>query len=450
MNLKQKLALRSTMVCAMALALVFTGTYYFFRNDVLNQFYERLQQRALVAAYFYLEKDELSVLNYIEYEKKIVQRLDEEIVQIYNSRNKISFVPNNKDIAIDQEIIDKIRQQGKYIFSKDRRQYVGLFYKDNQGDFVVLVSGINNRGYLQLGKLMYLLLTFYILGIVLNYLMNILVANKTFRPFKASLDKVNTISSENIHDRLPETTGSNDELRQMIDTFNRFLERIETQVQNQKGFLKNISHELNTPLTAIIGRAEVALENPGSDKQAVLHKIINDTYEVRSVIEGLLLLSGLNNDTDKKAITSFRVDDLIWECLEKLKFKYPDAVFHIEIPAEADEEQYLQIRSYKELLSHAITNIIDNAVKYSDEQTVEVFLEIRNGHPLMRIRDQGRGIPPEELAYIEKLFYRASNVTYIPGHGIGLSLARQIMEFCQVSMTLTSTLNEETEVTIVF
>src|SRR5690606_18423071 len=103
-----------------------------------------------------------------------------------------------------------------------------------------------------------------LIGILINYLFNIFIANRTFRPFSSVLRKVNEISTDNLHDRLPKPER-NDELGELVTTLNMFLSRLDQEVSNQKNFLKNISHELKTPLTAIIGRAEIALGQDNAD-----------------------------------------------------------------------------------------------------------------------------------------------------------------------------------------
>jgi len=451
MNLKQKLALRSTLVCAMTLLLVFSGTFYFFRNYIIQQYYRVLEERALTAAFIFLEKDEMNNYNYHAYEKKYLHTLNNEIIQIYDYKNRITFVEERTELRVSPALLDRIRHEGKDIFRQGNRQFCGVFYRDNQGDFVILISGVNARGTAQIKSLLYLLLLFFIVGIIINYLFNIIVANKTFRPFSAMLQRVNAISAENLHDRLPLAPGQTDELAALASTLNMFLGRLEKEVNNQKSFLKNISHELKTPLTAIIGRAEVALDQDKADYRQVLQKIISDTAGMQSVIEGLLLISGLQTGSSGAAAgTRFRIDELVWEALEKLKFKYPDAVFHTSLDVDSGEEQLLEIASRRELLSIAFLNVVDNAVKYSRDEAADIIIRVQDGRPVIVVLDNGPGIPEQEMAHIYDLFFRGSNIRHIPGQGIGLSLSRQILEFCRVEMSIRSAAGAGTEVQLLF
>jgi signal transduction histidine kinase len=450
MDLKHKLALRSTLVCAMTLLLVFSGTFYFFSNYVIQQYYRVLDERALTAAFIFLEKDEMNKQNYRSYEKKYLQTLNNEIIQIYDYTNHIAFVEEQSTFPTDPALLDRIRREGKHNFREDNRQFSGIFYKDNQGDFVILISGINSHGMAQIKSLFYLLLLFFVVGVIINYLFNLIVAGKTFRPFASVLQQVNTISAENLDERLPVIPGRKDELAALVGTLNMFLGRLEKEVNNQKRFLKNISHELKTPLTAIIGRAEIALEQGHTDYPHVLRKIISDTAGIQSVIEGLLLISGLQSGAPGPAESRFRIDELVWDTLGKLKFNYPNAVFHTSLDVGPDEEGQLEIFSRRELLATALINIVDNALKYSSNVAAEIIISIEDGHPLIIVRDNGPGIPEKEQDLVYDLFYRGSNIRHIPGQGIGLSLTRQILEFCKVNISIHSGPEVGTEVKLAF
>ncbi|MGF1635810.1 MAG: ATP-binding protein [Cyclobacteriaceae bacterium] len=450
MNLKRKLALRSTLVCAITLLTIFMGTFYFFRLFTLQQYFRRLDERALVTAFIFLEKDELSKRHYYEYEQKYLQSLDDEQIQIYDSTSSHAFIDFDPEFPVGNHAIEKIRNEGKTNFRVGERQFSGIFYEDNQGDFVIIVSGINHQGLEHIQNLGYLLILFFILGLTINYIFNLLVAKKTFKPFSELLHRVNTISTENLHDRVPLNKNTKDELSELSATINTFLDRIEREVDNQKSVIKNISHELKTPLTAIIGVAEVSLEREQSDYKKVLRKIVRDTSSLKSVIESLLLMSGLNTQNQRFASATFRIDELVWEVLEKLKIKYPDSIVHTTLNVELDNENLLVVSSHRDLLATALLNIIDNATKYSQNENPEIVISIKEGRPAIVVKDNGPGIPDDDIDNVFELFYRGSNIRHIPGHGIGLSLTQQIVEYCQTQMHIDSNNENGTQVTLVF
>ncbi|QCR21108.1 HAMP domain-containing sensor histidine kinase [Pontibacter sp. SGAir0037] len=452
MNLKQKLALRSTLVCAITLLIVLGSTLYFYRNYTLNSFYNKLENRALLSAIIFLEKDELNKKKYREYEQRYLNTLDNEMLQIYDAAGQIAFVEEITSFPVNQRMLQRIRQQGKYNFQVNERQYSGIYYEDNQGNFVVVSSGEDVTGKARLQNLSIAFGCLLLVGILINYILNALLAKKTFRPFSAILQKVNSISTENLNSRLPEINQPSDELSELTATLNTFLNRLESGVNNQKQFLKNVSHELKTPLAAILGEAELGLEKEKEPEeyQHVLKKIARSTSELSSVIEGLLLISGLNNKDPKTTFRSFRLDELLWEVLEKLHFKYPEA--EVETLIEVGDSDGMQLHSHPELIATALTNIVDNALKFSNEQQVTITIKLSTRRELvLLVQDNGPGIPEQEQDKIFDLFYRGSNTQFLkPGHGIGLSLTKHIAEFCHISLSVSSSSGQGTEVKLVF
>ncbi|AKD05228.1 HAMP domain-containing sensor histidine kinase [Pontibacter korlensis] len=452
MNLKQKLALRSTLVCALTLLLVLGSTLYFYRNYTLNSFYNKLENRALLSAIIFLEKDELNKRKYQEYERTYLNTLDNETLQIYDAAGDVAFVQEIESFPVDKQVLQLIHQKGRHNFRVEGRQFVGIYYEDNQGNFVVISSGEDRTGEAGLKNLSLVLFCLLIIGILINYVLNVLLAKRTFRPFSAILQKVNSISTENLSSRLAEIERPGDELSDLTSTLNTFLDRLESGVNNQKQFLKNVSHELKTPLAAILGEAELSLdkEHTSEHYRKVLSKVAKNTSELNSVIEGLLLISGLNNNDPKTTFRSFRLDELLWEVLEKLHFKYPDA--EVETLIEVDDSEVMQLHSHPELIATALTNIIDNALKFSDEQKVTLTVKLsEQGRLTLLVQDRGLGIPEQEQHKVFDLFYRGTNTQYLrPGHGIGLSLTRHITEFCHIDLSIASAAEHGTIVKLIF
>ncbi|WP_224997708.1 HAMP domain-containing sensor histidine kinase [Cesiribacter sp. SM1] len=452
MNLKKKLALRSTLVFAITLAIVFAGTLYFFDQYLSNQFFHQLRERALTTAIIFLEKDELNKRKYQEYEQAYNQVVTEELAQIYDTSDRVRFNPEIPDFPVSNEFLEQVRQTGMQEFQEGGRQFSAIFYQDNQGDFVIVLSGINAQGRAQLQNLALLLAVALLVGLLINYQFNIALARRTFRPFTSILNRVNALSAENLHHRLAPPSASKDELALLVTTLNTFLERLENEVNNQKQFLKNVSHELNTPLTAIIGQAEVSLEKSSSpaELQAVLQKIIKDTFDLKTVIQSLLLISGLQSAKSGSKPQAFRLDELVWASLEKLKFKYPQAIINTSLEIESEDEGLLELVSHRELLATALLNIIDNAIKYSQSQEIDIRITKNSGRLMLQVKDDGPGIPAGEAENVYELFYRGSNIRHIPGHGIGLSVTRQIVAYCQMEMQIAPAPDKGTVVSLLF
>ena len=438
MSLRRNLTFQSTFVFAVTLAVVFTGTYIAFRKHTQTLFFNKLADRALIAGFVYFEKDEATRQNYARKESVYQVRLTDEVIQVYDREQKLIFEDHGPSAPLSPAQVREIAAAGRRNFYAGDRQAVGIFYQDNQGDFVIVASGVDATGESRLQTLALTMLVFFFGGIGLNLLLNAVLSRRTFRPFAETIRHVNRISTDNLHLRLPERSGSRDELQQLIATFNHFLNRLETGVRSRKLFVRHASHELKTPLAALIGNLQVSLQEnrPEAEYREILRNALDDAEHLQSILEGLLLLSNLDSE-ESFPVQDVQIDEILWDVLGKLAYTYPQHPIEVEIETEKENADWLCVRGNEGLLAIALKNILENAVKFSGNRSVEVRVYDDNG-PEVWIEDHGSGIPAGEQQAVFDLFFRGSNAGTVPGHGMGLPLVRRILELHGFSLELTS------------
>lgn len=450
MSLRSKLSNRTAFIFATTLGFVLLGTYLLFQQYTRDMYYKKLLGRANTAAFFYLEKDELTSQKYREIEDKYRQ-MTNEAIRLYNADTYNLFVDDTLNFELPQLILRTIVHNGTYTFSLGKRQLAGIFYKDNEGDFIIVSSGINNTGNTSLAVLRWMLITFFVLGLALNYFMTGWLARQTFRPFSNAIRKVNSITADNLHTRLDLPPGKPDELGDLMVTFNYFLERLENGVQAQRSFLKNASHELRTPLAVIIGDIEVALKNPRDNAEYVqlLESLKKDALHLKSIVEGLLMLSGLEMQK-KQQMEPVRIDEVLWSVLEKAAIEYPAAHVQVDFEEVAQYEDLLTVKGNRELLFVVLSNLLDNAIKFSVPQPVGVKVEVIQRALAITITDTGPGIPAQEKDLVFELFYRSKQTRHIAGNGIGLYLTRQILDLHGISVQINNNQPAGTAIRLIF
>jgi signal transduction histidine kinase len=210
---------------------------------------------------------------------------------------------------------------------------------------------------------------------------------------------------------------------------------IENAYQSEKSFISNASHELNNPLTAIQGECEISLmkERSPSDYQASLRRIASETQRIIQLMKHLMFLSKGEDEILKTASETIILADFLMQFMERrIRFAPDNFAFMIDVNPH--------------LLKMALGNIIGNALKYSGDKMVEMRLR----SSILEIKDQGIGIPPEELSRVFQPFYRATNTRGYAGNGIGLSLSIRILQVYGAEVTISSVLNEGTKVKIDF
>lgn len=210
---------------------------------------------------------------------------------------------------------------------------------------------------------------------------------------------------------------------------NRMLDRIDKDYQTEKMFVNNASHEINNPLTAIQGECEVALmmDHQPAEYRDILERISKETNRIACIMRELLQYSHAHNGRiDESRMQQTSLSSVVLpECTDGV-----EAIVLQDFTIEADVE----------LLRMAVHNLISNAVKYSNGNPVTVTIR----QPELVIEDRGIGIPESELQAIFKPFYRASNVKAVSGKGVGLALAKSILERFGASITVISHIEEGT------
>jgi two-component system sensor histidine kinase CiaH len=230
----------------------------------------------------------------------------------------------------------------------------------------------------------------------------------------------------------------------------RTLEPIETAMEAQSRFVTDASHELRTPLTAIMASNEVALRKPRlslEQAKGVITSNVEEMVKLKDLSDGLLSLS--KQDMDTPAIMQpVSLQDVAAEALNRILPAAQAKQVSID-----DTVPDIKVLGNLSGLTQAVVVMLDNAVKYSPSQST-VYLE---GHKkgeqgYIGVRDEGSGIPPKDLPRIFDRFYRVdlsrTAAGNTDGHGIGLAIARQIVEQHEGKIMVSSALGEGSTFTI--
>lgn len=192
----------------------------------------------------------------------------------------------------------------------------------------------------------------------------------------------------------------------------KVMKRIDMRYQREKMFVNNASHEINNPLTAIQGECEIALmkERPREELVLAINKIAAENERVIDVMRSLLQFTS-QDTVYRDSLYRIYIEQFMRE-----NFGCPG----INITCESN---FAVMMPYG-LLKIAMRNIVSNAKKYSSHKPVEIKI----GHNTVHVVDHGMGIDRSELKHIFEPFYRGARTRGIEGHGIGLSLAKQILD----------------------
>ncbi|GGF11071.1 sensor histidine kinase [Hymenobacter cavernae] len=458
MTIRTRLALQFAAILTVTLVLFALVIYFFSYFSWRQYFTESLFARARIVAHVYLDgtnrADEASRASYRRYLRQFYRTLPEEEVYVYNAANKIVFREGqNKALQVPAELLNAVREKGReVVIDPDYRQTVGMLYRDaERGDFVVVASSmdVDTREQLRLERQILaagLLGTFIIVGIGGWFF-----AGQALRPMKRIVQEVDSIRASDLHRRLSQADGQ-DEVSHLVQRFNSLLDRLEIAFAGQRTFVRDASHELRTPITAVIGQLEVALlqERTPGEYRRVLQSTLDAARLLKDLTNGLLQIAKVSDDPSQVPLSLVRLDELLLQAHEELQRRHPTCRIDLdfgELPTAASAVPF-GVRGNEALLLSAVLNILENACKFSAGcgQPIMAVLTTDGRIVNLEVRDQGVGMSEADRQQVFVPFFRAAAVRNVPGHGIGLPLTAKIMELHGGIISVESELGKGTQV----
>jgi len=442
MKIKTKLALLYTSITVSVLVVVFVFVYFLTSKTIDNNYYTLLFDKVLLTAQKNFEEDELSQVAYQKILDTYQSLMPEALERIIVANDKQEAIIELQTF-LDNNQIEKIFKEEYVKFEIGNMDGVGIYYPDNEGDFIVVVTAENTQGKYIKATLKNIL--FAVLLISSIFIFGLLWWNAQIitKPLQLMVEHMQKITAKDLHLRLPERKGD-DELSQTTNYFNQMIERLEISFNSQKTFIANASHELKNPLTAIMGECEVMQlkDFTTNEYKDSIKQVEYEAERLNSLVNNLLQLVQTDLDMSESNKEKLVVGE---EILAAINY-FESSKYRGRILFENDNSTY-SVEANKHLFFVALQNIIDNACKYSEKQVVVKTDKIKSGFQIAVI-DEGIGIPSSEKDKIFDTFYRAGNTSSYKGSGIGLSLAFKILKLSGADIDVESFENKGTTVLI--
>lgn len=383
------------------------------------------------------------------FEIKGISELPQEQDYIVSINESNNFEDTKKVIPVSNNFFKETLENGMSTYNDDQFSYVGKLFEYDNKKYIAIAKAENLYVTYYLNYLKNTLLICLLLALFFSTIFSFYLSKSLYKPISKITGKVKSISSENLHLRL-ENSNYNKELKELIETFNDMLNRIETSFETQNHLIGNVSHELRTPLTSIMGEAEVSLslERTNESYKNTLEIILNEAEKLDHKIKALLLIAQTGFDGKIQKMEIVRMDQLLWDVVDTSSRLNNKNNILVDLSMIPDNPIKLKVKGNLQLLHLAISNIINNASKYSNYQQVKVSLGATNTHVYVVVKDLGIGIPEDEISKIYDPFFRASNTGNFEGYGIGLPLARNIFTMHNGTLFITSNVKIGTTVEI--
>jgi len=403
-------------------------------------YFQRLRQLAITKANLLLDAGVPPATLELIY-KNSLTTLPQEEVAVFDTAFHLLYhdIGDVDKLKETQGMIDSIIAFKEIHFDYEDLQVTGFLYPHHGNTYVITAAARDEEGLARLHTLGLELMLGFAISIGLTLLAGTFFARKALQPVSAMVEKVAAISANQLDLRLGEGNRK-DEIATLALTFNRMLDRLEQSFDAQKQFVSNISHELRTPLAAIIAEAEVSAIRSRSPEEyrETLRLILQDAQRLSRLSTDLLDLAKTAYDPSGIQFSTVRPDEVLLDARQVILQANPGYRVLLHFEKEMEEGDCITVTGNEYLLRVAFSNLIENGCKFSPDKQCCISIRFDRESISLEFRDNGIGIPPEDLENIFTPFFRGENKRYAPGNGIGLSLTQRIVTLHRGTLTVAS------------
>ncbi|MBE9461498.1 sensor histidine kinase [Dyadobacter subterraneus] len=450
MSIKQNITVAFTLIVATILALFSVFVYYSYEDYRAELMQERLSEKA--------EATQRLLSNPETFKTDVFFPLAEQCEAVYDEHNNlIAATSKNCDYVPDAAFMALVRSKKKYGFTYNsplfdlKKEGVGLTYSQNGKTYLALVTAYDVHGYNMRRTLRLSLFFGNLLALVIIGITGYFFSRRAMLPFDYLIKQMDKAPVDDFSFRIAVGSQQN-EAASLGSSFNGLLEKIKELADNQRSFISYASHELRTPLTVIKGVLQTSMSYDNNKEEWTQSageavEQVNHAIELSNNLLFLAEIEGLRFKAEKQSIN---IIDLVIDSVSYINQKYPSQPVNLEIVENELKKGDFQAvtEGVPHLLRSAINNVLDNACKYSDFQTVNIKIIEDKEMLVLKISDKGIGILPDDLQNIFLPMMRGQNTGKVNGFGIGLSLVKKIMDFHLGSLVIDSVSGLGTTVSI--
>ncbi|WP_309733809.1 ATP-binding protein [Chamaesiphon sp. OTE_75_metabat_556] len=271
---------------------------------------------------------------------------------------------------------------------------------------------------------------------------------RSLQPLQEMSRMAGAISVADLNNAQLQLNNAPTEVKELAQTFNMMLSRLGDAWEQQRQFIGNISHELRTPLTVLSGYLQSLLRrsnNLNDYQREALETAGSEADRTIKLLQDLLDLARADSGYTRYHLEPLLLNELVSEVVD-MTAKLGDRSIQVDV------KENVEAVVDRDRLKQVLINLLDNAIKYSQaEKTINLIVEQIDKQAIIRVRDQGIGIPLQDLSRIFERFYRVDEdrARTTGGHGLGLAISKTLVEGMGGKIMVRSTVGEGSEFSIV-
>ena len=447
-SFKNRIAFNYILSSSILIAIVFLSIFTIVKYSVNQHINEEIQEE------LYKHLDDVSTDSNDTYLIQVDQWRAREHNSISVNPVFVEFYDNNKQLIdkspnLKNSNVELLENSKNNKFSDTklngipiRQIQTPIINKEKVVGYLVVAMSLEDFEIVQILK--NILLISYPLILILLFLIARFFAGKSIKPVSTIIDTSSQITKDNLKTRIPLPVNK-DELYVLSQNINNLLDRVENAIEREKQFTSDASHELRTPLAVIKGTMEVLIRKPRDQKEyeEKINFCITEVDRLNHMVDQLLLLARFENQKQNIKNETIYLNAIILDNLTRFSSKIENK--KLKVNTEFSEDFYIQSDNY--LVSIVISNLISNAIKYSNKNgEININLVNNNNKISFSIADKGIGISPVDIDKIFNSFYRSdvTNHAEIKGTGLGLSIVKRLCDLLKLEIAVESKLNQGT------
>ncbi|MFF2448164.1 sensor histidine kinase [Neobacillus sp. NPDC058068] len=450
--IKYKLVLWSSLLLFILFVLYNILQYSVLNSWMLTEENNVIEQKMKETKAYYHERSKTNSLTEqdIYSSSDYIERLsgNHQMIRILNSKGK-TIISASQDVP-DENIPSKIVQTEEFdqIKTNDNRFLVlrsPLLMNNGSGTIEIIQSMEIFDGLLN--KFIIVMLLAGLGSIVLSGFGGVIIAKQLLKSVKNILQTMKKIQKTGLHERVP-SNGIKDEITEIGELFNQTMDKLEESFLQQKQFVEDASHELRTPIAIIRGNLTM-LRRWGKNDPKLLDESLDSTLEevkyLSDLVSELLELSRAESEKQKEQIEWINPIPVFENVIRNFKNLHNDFEFILDMKNLEGGLIAIQPRHLEQIL----VILLDNAVKYSkDRKWIKCSIQKKEHFVQIEIEDKGIGIPKQDIPMVLNRFYRVDKARSRKqgGYGLGLAIAKRLMEKYNGSLIIESEVNEGTTV----
>ena len=441
MRVRIKFVLILTLVVSIIMLVSFLVIYSLYARTRKKEFDKRLWARAYseYADFYSINSTENDIRNKLEAYLPGAP-IQFRSVLVNSSFNVIQITPASANFKVDTTLLLTVKALKEVDYTEGDLQVIAIYLNMEGHECYSIASGLDKYGLARLASLR-LIIFFVALGSVITVgLFALYYVIVVTRPLVDISVQMRRISESNLSQRVKveRCNIKNNEMVQIATNFNSMLERLAKAFQMQRNFVHHASHELRTPLATILSQTEAALRrdlNP-AEYRNVLESLKEDQMAMIELTNSLLLLSQYEHINYSPEMPPVRLDEIIYDTIAGVKKLLKDVnvrfLFADDFPVD---ETMLSVPGNEAMLRSAFKNLIKNAYKYSDDNSVQIILEPKENVINIYFDNNGPVMTAEESERAALPFFRGQNAQQKKGFGLGLSIVKRILDIHKAAIS---------------